>query len=396
MRLFALFLLASFLGGEWGQAETVSNGEGDRVTLVIVTGIAGAEEYETVFAERSQKWRDAGEIAGAEVLLIEGPNDAGLSAREQFQEVLAKEVAEESGQLWVVLNGHGTFNGEKGKFNLKGPDFSGEELAAWLSACKRPLALISGFSASAPFINRLSGKNRVILSATKSGYEVNYSRFGGYVSDAIGSLEADLDKDGQVSLLEAFLKGARDTEEFYSLEGRLASEHALLDDTGDQRGTGADWYRGVRVIKKSKSKAQPDGRRAHQFHLIRSEFEQNMPPALRAQRDELEIRVLELRDEKESFDDEAVYYGRLEQLLVELAALYAEVEATMASEEGPTAEVESEAEIEMDALDGTQSEAEPDTEPEPDIESEPEDKAAVEPQPVPQSDSGTGSKQGDE
>ena len=124
MRLFALFLLASFLGGEWGQAETVSNGEGDRVTLVIVTGIAGADEYETVFAERSQKWRDAGEIAGAEVLLIEGPNDAGLSAREQFQEVLAKEVAEESGQLWVVLNGHGTFNGEKGKFNLKGPDFS--------------------------------------------------------------------------------------------------------------------------------------------------------------------------------------------------------------------------------------------------------------------------------
>lgn len=232
----------------------------------------------------------------------------------------------ESGQLWVVLNGHGTFNGEKGKFNLKGPDFSGEELAAWLSPCEKPLALISGFSASAPFINRLSGKNRVILSATKSGYEVNYSRFGGYVSDAIGSLEADLDKDGQVSLLEVFLKGARDTEEFYSLEGRLASEHALLDDTGDQRGTGADWYRGVRVIKKSKSKARPDGRRAHQFHLIKSEFEQSMPPALRAQRDELEIQVLELRDQKENFEDESVYYQRLEALLSELSDLYAEAE----------------------------------------------------------------------
>ena len=299
----------------------------DQITLVIVTGIAGAEEYTDVFLERSEKWRAAGLKAGAELVFIGADEESEITDRERLKTVLEEQVNVEEGQLWLVLNGHGTFNGERGKFNLKGPDVSGEDLAEWLKPCRRPLALVSGFSASAPFINRLSGKNRVILSATKSGYEVNYSRFGGYISDAIGSLDADFDKDGQVSLLEAFLKGARDTEEFYSLEGRLASEHALIDDTGDARGTGADWYRGVRVIKKSKNQTQPDGRRAHQFHLIRSEFEQQMPKDLREKRDGLELKVLELRDLKDSFDDESAYYERLETLFVELAALYAEVES---------------------------------------------------------------------
>ena len=307
----------------------------DRVTLLVVTGIAGAEAYETVFSGWTSKWLDAGETAGAKVYRVGGDESEEGSDRERIQAILAEETQVETGQLWIVLNGHGTFSGEKSKFNLKGPDISAEDLAEWLKDCKRPLALVSGFSASAPFINKLSGPDRVILSATKSGYEVNYSRFGGYVSDAIGNLEADLDKDGQVSLLEAFLKGARDTDEFYALEGRLASEHALIDDTGDRRGTGFDWYRGVRVVKKSKDRIKPDGRRAHQFHLIRSEFEQHMPKELRAKRDALEIKVLELRDKKASFNDEAAYYKLLESQLLELADLYAEVEAQMESDVAP-------------------------------------------------------------
>jgi hypothetical protein len=323
--LFATVCLSAF---SWAD-EVLAD---DQVTLVIVTGIAGAEEYENVFSEWSRKWLDAGETAGVKIYSIGIEEEERVTNRDRIKTILEEEIAIETGQLWLVLNGHGTFNGEKGKFNLKGPDISAKDLADWLKPCKRPLALVSGFSASAPFINGLSGPNRVILSATKSGYEVNYSRFGGYVSDAIGSLEADLDKDGQVSLLEAFLKGARDTDEFYQLEGRLSSEHALIDDTGDQRGTGVDWYRGVRVIKKSKDRIKPDGRRAHQFHLVRSEFEQHMPKDQRGKRDALEIKVLELRDQKDAFDNESDYYTRLEVLLLDLAELYGEVEAQMASE----------------------------------------------------------------
>ena len=162
---------------------------------------------------------------------------------------------------------------------------------------------------------------------------MNYSRFGGYFSESINNPAADLDKDGQVSLLEAFLTATRNTEEFYSLDGRLASEHALLEDTGDQRGTEANWYQGVRAVKKPKDNTVPDGRRAHQFHLIQSEFERRMPKKLRKQRDTLELKLLELRDRKASLA-ESEYYEKLETILLELSELYATAETFIA--ESPT------------------------------------------------------------
>src|SRR4029077_6004302 len=115
--------------------------------------------------------------------------------------------------------------------------------------CKRPLAVIDCASASGPFINALSAPGRVIVTATRSGNEVNVTQFGGYFARAIANPAADLDKDGQTSLLEAFLFASRQVEQFYQEAGRLATEHALLDDNGDGLGTPADWFRGVRAVK---------------------------------------------------------------------------------------------------------------------------------------------------
>ena len=53
----------------------------------------------------------------------------------------------------------------------------------------------------------------VVLTATKSGDEINFARLGDYLSQAILDLSSDLDKDSQVSLLEAFLKASRMTQE---------------------------------------------------------------------------------------------------------------------------------------------------------------------------------------
>ncbi len=363
------FLVGVVAFGFWSDpgAETVE--ENPPVTLVVVTGISGAEEYQNVFASRSADWLAAGEQAGAETYAI-GTDESETSDKERLRTILETEVHEEGGQLWLIFNGHGTFDGAAGKFNLRGRDVSAKELSEWLKPCQRELAVVNGFSASAPFVNALSGPNRVIISATKSGYELNFSRFGGFVADAIGSLEADLDKDGQVSLLEAFLSGARETDEYYQLDGRLASEHAVIDDTGDQRGTTYDFYRGVRVVKQSKEKLKPDGRRAHQFHLIRSEFEKQMPPALRERRDALELDVLALRDQKASFDDETTYYEAMEPLLLELAALYGEVEAAIAAQESettatvnpnPVTPEAEEAIVEMPLEDGAETESETDS-----------------------------------
>ena len=119
--------------------------------------------------------------------------------------------------------------------------------------------------------------------------------------------QADLDKDEQVSLLEAYLTACRQGAEFYEQDARLATEHALLDDNGDGLGTPAAWFRGLRATQRAKDGASLDGTRAHQWHLIASDREQQMPAELRQRRDELELKIATLRAEKEHMDDDDYY-----------------------------------------------------------------------------------------
>jgi hypothetical protein len=225
----------------------------------------------------------------------------------------------------VVLIGHGTFDGREAKFNLRGPDVSAVELAGWLDGVARPTVVINCASSSGPFINALSKPDRVIVTATRSGDEQNFARFGSHLAEAIADPTADLDKDDQISLLEAFLMASARVAEFYTTEARLATEHALLDDNGDELGTPADWFRGVRASKRAAEGAEPDGLRAHQLHLIPSDRERGMPAEIRARRDELEVELAQLRDRKEELSEDA-YFGQLEPLLVELAFLYRSLE----------------------------------------------------------------------
>ena len=226
-----------------------------------------------------------------------------------------------SGELWVVLLGHGTFDGKEAKFNLRGPDFSSSDLAKWLEPFQRPLAVIDTSSASGPFLSQLSRKNRVIVTSTRSGHEQNFARFGQFLSEAIGDLSADLDKDGQTSLLEAYLMASRRLLNWYESDGRLATEHPLLDDNGDGHGTPPDWFRGIYAVKRATDGAELDGFRAHQWTLLRSRVEQNWPAELRAKRDQIEQSIAGLRQNKSQMTEDE-YYGKLEPLLTDLAVLY--------------------------------------------------------------------------
>jgi hypothetical protein len=240
-----------------------------------------------------------------------------------LQQFLADHAARTDAEpLWIVLIGHGTFDGAEAKFNLRGPDVAAKQFAEWLAPIKTPVALVNCASASAPFINAASGPGRVVIAATKSGFEQNFARFGKYLAAAVNDDAADLDKDGQTSLLEAYLTACRGVAEFYSGDQRLATEHALLDDNGDGLGTPADWFRGVRATQRAKEGASLDGLRAHQLHLVRSDRETGMPREMRERRDALELQLAALRDKKTELGDE-VYYAQLKPLLVELAELYA-------------------------------------------------------------------------
>jgi hypothetical protein len=224
-------------------------------------------------------------------------------------------------ELWLVFIGHGTFDGRSAKFNLRGPDLSAAALATALKPCQRALVVIQCASASGPFLNALSAPGRVIITATRSGYEVNATRFGGYLAQAIADPAADLDKDGQTSLLEAYLSASRLVEQFYKEQGRLMTEHALLDDNGDGLGTPAEWFRGVRAVKSAADAKAVDGVRTHQMFLVRGDAERQLSPEVRARRDELERELGALRSRKTKINEDE-YYRQLEGILLETARLY--------------------------------------------------------------------------
>ncbi len=161
-----------------------------------------------------------------------------------------------------------------------------------------------------------------MIVATRTGSEQQYSRFGDFMSRAIGDKSADLDRDGQTSLLEAYIAASTQTQAFYKEAGRLATEHALLDDNGDTLGTPADWFQGTRAVKSARTGATVDGHRAHQWHLVPSPAEQAMPAEAKTKRDDLELKIQALRDRKGTLP-EVDYYAQLEPLLLELARVYA-------------------------------------------------------------------------
>lgn len=293
----------------------------DRATVVVVAGAPGDSEFTTVFDSEIKIWTDLCARAEAKPVIIGAGAAEATSDHDRLKQALAEEPKDSVGELWVVFVGHGTFDGKEAKFNLRGVDVSATELTEWLKPFKRPLAIIDTSSASAPFLAKLAGPNRVVVSSTRSGFEQNYARFGKYFAEAIADPTSDLDKDGQVSLLEAYLGAARRTAEFYKTEGRLATEHALLDDNGDGLGTPADWFKGVRATKQAREGASLDGTRAQQFMLVRSPLERQLTPAARAQRDELELAIAKLREKKAKMTDE-LYFRELEKLLLKLAELY--------------------------------------------------------------------------
>lgn len=308
-------LVACFLG-----LSNVVAADADQPTVFVLVGAAGEDEYGKQFVEWAERLEKLTALAQAKLVPI-GWKTTGSNDLARFKQALEIEPKEGAGELWFVLLGHGTFDNKEARFNLRGPDLSAGDLAELIKPFKRPVAIVNCASGSGPWLNKLSAPGRVVITATRSGNEVNFARFGAHFSEALGNPEADLDKDGQTSLLEAYLLAASRVAEFYETEARLATEHALLDDNGDGLGTPPDWFRGVRAAKKAKEGASADGLRAHQFVLVRSEQERRLPVVVRTKRDELELRIGKLRDQKTELGEEE-YYALLEPLLVELARVY--------------------------------------------------------------------------
>ena len=152
-------------------------------TLILVIGAAGEPEYAEQFSAAADLLKQAAAKGGLQTTVIGEETNNPENDLARLLGVLTNEVAKPGGELWLVFIGHGTFDTRTAKFNLRGPDISADELAAVLKPCKRPLAVIDCASASGPFINALSAPGRVIITGTRSGNELNATRFGNYFAN---------------------------------------------------------------------------------------------------------------------------------------------------------------------------------------------------------------------
>ncbi|MBT8147932.1 MAG: caspase family protein [Gammaproteobacteria bacterium] len=222
-----------------------------------------------------------------------------------------KEQVKDGDQITVFLIGHGTGRDNESKFNIVGPDITGDEFAAVLDDFdEQDIVIVNTTSASYGFSSSLSSEGRVVISATRSPAEKFDPIFSGYFIEALEQRNGDLDKNNRVSMLEAFNYARQSVDQWYEDQGRLASEHASLDDNGDA------------LFTINPTTAEADGRLAEIAYIdVLTADSENLSPqqlALKARVQELERSVFILRGRKADFLEDD-YWTQMEELLIDLA-----------------------------------------------------------------------------
>jgi hypothetical protein len=200
---------------------------------VTVAGLGGEPDYEQRFTAAAKDldkvFRSGG--ATAHVYTLSGAQATAAQLRTTFTAVAQQ--ATSADDLVLILIGHGSFDGTEYKFNLVGPDLSAGEIAALCDRvpAKRQL-VVDTTSSSGGAIAALERPGRVVVAATKSGTEKNATVFARYWVEALQDPSADTDKNEALTAMEAYVYAARKTAAFYDGQKRLATEHAVFDDTG--------------------------------------------------------------------------------------------------------------------------------------------------------------------
>jgi hypothetical protein len=279
--------------------------------LLIVTGVGGDPEH----AQKFDKWSLA-VLSAAKKHGVPDANVAYLGEKsEQGEKMRARATRDNvtkaltdlaarvkpSDEIFILLIGHGSFDGQQGSFNLPGPDLSAADYAALLAKFPtQKIAFVNTSSSSGAFLQPLAGPARTIVAATRTGGERNETRFPEYFVEALDSEAADRDRNGRISVLEAFDFAAAKVKTAYEQGGHILTEHATLDDGNQGK------FAATQFLAPERS---------------RTAAAQSADPALRVlleQRDAIERKITELRLRKNSLDA-ARYDQELEQLLTDLA-----------------------------------------------------------------------------
>ena len=293
---------------------------------IVITGAAGSTEH----AAQHGAWRDAlatslrgsmkmpanhvrllADVAAERKSDRTVPEDVEVASRDRVRAAFTELGGrlEKDNLLLVVLIGHATFDGVDAKFNLVGPDLEAGEWKSLVAGIRGKVVFVNTAAASAPFLQRIAGDRRIVITATDSGVQRYETVFPRFFVQAFAEAETDLDKDARISVWEAFARASLGVRQYYRQRGQLTVERPVLDDTGD--GVGKD-----------AGAVGPDGSIAS-----RTFFDDADDPAraggpalseLVARRNALESELDELKKRKD-FMRLAEYEKRRDDVIIEIA-----------------------------------------------------------------------------
>jgi len=289
---------------------------------VIVSGASGGEKY----AEQMATWRndlraslvDRYQFKPEFVKMFvdetatSGEKGTAENVRKLFAEI--KKTATKDDFVLVVMLGHGTYDGDVAKFNLVGPDLTAKDWTDVLGGIQGRLTLVNTTEASFPFLESLTAKGRVVITATDSAAQKYATVFPEYFVKAMKEASTDLDKNGRTSIFEVFQAASAAVKQHYEQRGQLTTERALLDDNGDGKGREA-------------TAEGPDGGIARIAYLDSEVVAANASPELAGlikRRQALEQQAEEHKQLKGVMPD-AEWNTQFEKLMLELAQVSAEI-----------------------------------------------------------------------
>lgn len=313
MRIAAILVVALW---------SVSEAQAEERWALVLSGASGGPKY----AEQMREWRTGissalvdryGFSADKVRMLVDetvktGEQGTAANVRKMVGEI--RQGLTRDDVLLIILLGHGTYDGDVAKFNLVGPDLTAADWAGLLNGLPGRLVVVNTTSASFPFLERLAGSNRIVITATDSGAQKYATVFPEYFVKALGEASSDLDKNGRTSVFEVFEATSAAVKQHYQQRGQLTTERAVFDDNGDGVGREAE-------------APGPDGSMARLLYLdAESPAAANNPElaALIRRRRELETEAEALKQKKGAMPEPA-WQAEYEKLMIELAKVSREI-----------------------------------------------------------------------
>ena len=272
--------------------------------LLVVIGVPGDDEH----AKQFDKWATTFIDAAKKKDAVPDTNITYLSDRQATKEGVEKAFADLAARakpndgVVVLLIGHGSFTGTQAAFNLPGPDLTADEWNKLLGRlAAQHVAFINTSSSSGAFLPAVAAHGRIVVTATKTGGERNETQFPEFFVAAFADPAADRDRNGHVSIAEAFEYAKAKVVQAFQQKGLLLTEHATLDD-GNEGQLAAAMFLGI-------------GRADAALAVDTSD------PAMKKlvdEKDAIDREIAALKLRRTDMDD-AQYEAAMEKLLTELA-----------------------------------------------------------------------------